>query len=41
LHSKWGRLKGANVALFLASDEVNFLIGVTLPVDGSAVVRRG
>src|SRR3954452_8981955 len=31
----------ANAALFLASDEANFITGVTLPVDGSASVRRG
>ena len=31
----------ANAALFLASDEVNFITGVTLPVDGGASVRRG
>ncbi len=31
----------ANAALFLASDEANFITGVTLPVDGGAAVRRG
>jgi NAD(P)-dependent dehydrogenase (short-subunit alcohol dehydrogenase family) len=31
----------ANAALFLASDEANFITGVTLPVDGGARVRRG
>jgi NAD(P)-dependent dehydrogenase (short-subunit alcohol dehydrogenase family) len=31
----------ANAALFLASDEANFITGVTLPVDGGAGVRRG
>src|SRR6202165_5173848 len=31
----------ANAALFLASDEPNFIPGVTLPVDGGASVRRG
>jgi NAD(P)-dependent dehydrogenase (short-subunit alcohol dehydrogenase family) len=31
----------ANAALFLASDEANFVTGVTLPVDGGASVRRG
>ena len=31
----------ANEALFLASDEANFITGVTLPVDGGASVRRG
>jgi NAD(P)-dependent dehydrogenase (short-subunit alcohol dehydrogenase family) len=31
----------ANAALFLASDEANFITGVTLPVDGGASVRRG
>ncbi|MGA7997821.1 MAG: SDR family NAD(P)-dependent oxidoreductase, partial [Bradyrhizobium sp.] len=29
----------ANAALFLASDEANFITGVTLPVDGGASVR--
>ena len=28
----------AHAALFLASDEVRFIIGVTLPVDGGASV---
>jgi NAD(P)-dependent dehydrogenase (short-subunit alcohol dehydrogenase family) len=31
----------ANAALFLASDEANFITGVTLPVDGGASVMRG
>src|SRR5258705_4202915 len=31
----------ANAALFLASDEANFITGVTLPVDGGASGRRG
>jgi NAD(P)-dependent dehydrogenase (short-subunit alcohol dehydrogenase family) len=31
----------ANAALFLASDEADFVTGVTLPVDGGASVRRG
>ena len=31
----------ANAALFLASDEANFITGVTLTVDGGASVRRG
>jgi NAD(P)-dependent dehydrogenase (short-subunit alcohol dehydrogenase family) len=31
----------ANTALFLASDEANFITGVTLPVDGGASVNRG
>jgi NAD(P)-dependent dehydrogenase (short-subunit alcohol dehydrogenase family) len=31
----------ANAALFLASDEANFITGVTLPVDGGASVRVG
>jgi NAD(P)-dependent dehydrogenase (short-subunit alcohol dehydrogenase family) len=31
----------ANAALFLASDEANFITGVTLPVDGGASVHRG
>lgn len=31
----------ANAALFLASDEANFITGVALPVDGGALVRRG
>jgi NAD(P)-dependent dehydrogenase (short-subunit alcohol dehydrogenase family) len=31
----------ANAALFLASDEADFITGVTLPVDGGASVRRG
>src|ERR1700741_4300307 len=30
-----------NAALFLASDEANFITGVTLPVDGGASVWRG
>jgi len=31
----------ANAALFLASDEANFITGVTLPVDGGASVQTG
>jgi len=31
----------ANAALFLASDDANFITGVTLPVDGGASVRVG
>ena len=31
----------ANAALCLASEEANFITGVTLPVDGGASVRRG
>ncbi|WGS24011.1 MULTISPECIES: SDR family oxidoreductase [unclassified Bradyrhizobium] len=31
----------ANAALFLASDEANFVTGVSLPVDGGSSVRRG
>src|ERR1700694_2820191 len=31
----------ANAALFLASDEANFITGVTLPVEGGASVRVG
>jgi len=31
----------AYAALFLASDEAKFISGVSLPVDGGAVVRRG
>src|SRR6202166_1048000 len=31
----------ANAALVLASDEANFITGVTLPVDGGSSVRRG
>ncbi len=31
----------ANAALFLASDEANFITGVALPVDGGACVRVG
>jgi NAD(P)-dependent dehydrogenase (short-subunit alcohol dehydrogenase family) len=30
-----------SAALFLASDEANFITGVTLPVDGGASVWRG
>src|SRR5262245_38819959 len=30
----------ANAALFLASDEANFITGVTLPVDGGGSLRR-
>ena len=29
----------ANAALFLASDEANFITGVALPVEGGALVR--
>ncbi|MFN0040195.1 MAG: SDR family NAD(P)-dependent oxidoreductase [Burkholderiales bacterium] len=31
----------ANAALFLSSDEANFITGVALPVDGGALVRIG
>jgi NAD(P)-dependent dehydrogenase (short-subunit alcohol dehydrogenase family) len=31
----------ANAAVFLASDEANFITGVALPVDGGALVRIG
>ncbi len=31
----------ANAALFLASDEANFITGVALPVDGGASIRTG
>jgi NAD(P)-dependent dehydrogenase (short-subunit alcohol dehydrogenase family) len=31
----------ANAALFLASDEADFITGVELPVDGGALVRVG
>ncbi len=31
----------ANAALFLASDEANFVTGVALPVDGGALLRVG
>ena len=31
----------ANPALFLASDEAGFITGVSLPVDGGALVRIG
>ena len=31
----------ANAALFLASDEANFITGVALPVDGGALVKEG
>jgi NAD(P)-dependent dehydrogenase (short-subunit alcohol dehydrogenase family) len=31
----------ANAALFLASDEANFITGVALPVDGAALVKIG
>ena len=31
----------ASAALFLASDEANFITGVALPVDGGALVKVG
>jgi NAD(P)-dependent dehydrogenase (short-subunit alcohol dehydrogenase family) len=31
----------ANAALFLASDEANFVTGVALPVDGGALLQVG
>src|ERR671933_1302748 len=31
----------ANAALFLASDEADFITGVALPVDGGALVKIG
>ena len=31
----------ANAALFLASDEADFITGVALPVDGGATARVG
>jgi len=31
----------ANAALFLASDEANFITGVALPVDGGALAKIG
>jgi NAD(P)-dependent dehydrogenase (short-subunit alcohol dehydrogenase family) len=31
----------ANAALFLASDEANFITGVQLPVDGGSLVDIG
>jgi NAD(P)-dependent dehydrogenase (short-subunit alcohol dehydrogenase family) len=31
----------AHAALFLASDEANFITGVALPVDGGALVKIG
>lgn len=31
----------ANAALFLASDEANFITGIELPVDGGALARKG
>ena len=37
----WERRDIANAALFLASDEANFITGVALPVDGGALVRVG
>jgi len=35
------RLDVANAALFLASDEANFVTGVALPLDGGALVKVG
>ncbi len=29
----------ANAALFLASDEANFITGIALPIDGGALVH--
>jgi NAD(P)-dependent dehydrogenase (short-subunit alcohol dehydrogenase family) len=31
----------ANAALFLASDEAQFITGIALPVDGGALARKG
>jgi len=31
----------ANAALFLASDEAQFVTGIALPVDGGALARKG
>jgi NAD(P)-dependent dehydrogenase (short-subunit alcohol dehydrogenase family) len=31
----------ANAALFLASDEADFITGVALPVDGGALIKIG
>ncbi|SJZ76334.1 NAD(P)-dependent dehydrogenase, short-chain alcohol dehydrogenase family [Enhydrobacter aerosaccus] len=42
LRGKMGTARDvANAALFLASDEANFITGVTLPVDGGASVQTG
>jgi NAD(P)-dependent dehydrogenase (short-subunit alcohol dehydrogenase family) len=30
----------ANAALFLASDEANFITGIALPVDGGSSLRK-
>jgi NAD(P)-dependent dehydrogenase (short-subunit alcohol dehydrogenase family) len=37
-HKMGTRWDVANAALFLASDEANFITGVALPVDGGALV---
>jgi NAD(P)-dependent dehydrogenase (short-subunit alcohol dehydrogenase family) len=42
LRGKMGTAWGvANAALFLASDEANFITGVALPVDGGGLVKVG
>jgi NAD(P)-dependent dehydrogenase (short-subunit alcohol dehydrogenase family) len=37
--TRWVPWDVANAALFLASDEANFITGVALPVDGGALVH--